>query len=161
MPDGGGAMPNEKELLSYIPQQWVGILALIMFIVTMTTQLIEKYPTVAKALPLGKWWHDRAKRKRRRTDWIAEDNEVIANLSSQVSALARDMEAIQGELRCFRAWSVYDARWHHRANIINAERDDCLFPRHYDYFEFERIWRDNPISAARLSYLEETLEGPK
>ena len=150
-----------QELLQYIPEHWVGFFAGALFIVTLATQLVEKYPQVAKALPLGKWWHDRAKRKRRRTDYIAEDNEVISNLSSQVSELAEHMKEIQGELRCFRAWSVYDARWHHRADIINAERDDCNLPRHYDYFEFERIWRGNPIAAARLSYLEETLEGPR
>lgn len=148
------------ELLQYIPQHWVGLFAMLLFIVTLTTQLIEKYPAVAKALPLGKWWHDRAKHKRRRSDYIAEDNEVIASLDDKVSKLVEDMQNIQAELRCFRAWSVYDARWHHRADIINAERDDCELPRHYDYFEFERIWRENPIAAARLSYLEQTLEGP-
>lgn len=160
-------MPSEHELLQFIPDQWVGILALAAFVVTLTTNLVEKYENIARRLPLGTWWHDRAKKKRRRADWIAEDNQVIEGLQDQIkrqneqlASIAAQMENLEAGLRCFRAWSVYDARWHHRVLITNAENDDCSLPRHYDYFEFERIWRDNPITAARLSYLEETLEGP-
>ncbi|MBI2702089.1 MAG: hypothetical protein HYX31_23715 [Mycobacterium sp.] len=149
-----------EDWLKYIPQQWVGILALVMFFATLTTHLIEKYPLIAKILPAGKWWHNRVKRKRRNSEYIAEDNEVIANLSNQVELLAKDMREMRDDLRCLRAWSVYDARWHHQAEVASAETDYSL-PRHYDYFEFERIWRNDPLAAARLSFLEETLEGPK
>ena len=143
-----------QDLLQYIPEHWVGFFAMALFIVTMTTQLIEKYPQSAKALPLGSWWHNRAKRKRRRTDYIAEDNEVIASLDDKVSKLVEDMQNIQAELRCFRAWSVYDARWHHRVEVINAARDACVLPKHYDYFEFETIWQRNPQAAENLSVVD-------
>lgn len=150
-----------EEWIRYIPQQWVGLVALLMLGVTLTTKLIEQYPTFAKLLPLGTWWHDRVKKRRGRVDLIAEDNEVISSLQTQIAELAESMKDVQDTLRCSRAWSVYDARWHHFVEVSTADQDDCVLPRHYDYFEFERIWRNDPLAAARLSYLEETLEGPK
>ncbi|MGV7552353.1 hypothetical protein PJN95_29955, partial [Mycobacterium kansasii] len=90
---------SEQELLNHVPQQWVGILALLLFCISIVTNLIEKYPAIAKVFPLGRWWHARAKRKRTRTDLIAEDNEVIGNLQGQVAELAASMRALQEDTR--------------------------------------------------------------
>lgn len=69
------------EILQYLPQQWVGLFAVIMFIGYITMQVIEKYPTFAKIMPFGTWWHERQKTKRgKRNAWVAEDNEVIQAL---------------------------------------------------------------------------------
>lgn len=140
------------EWITYIPQQWVGIVALLMFGLTLITQFVEKYPAFAKLMPLGTWWHERAKKRRRRTDWIAEDNAVIAELQTQMAGVVTDMRAVQDSLRCFRAWSVYDARWHHR-DQIRASEQGREPPRHYDFFEFEAIWNTNPAAAAQLSLM--------
>lgn len=151
-------MPSWLDWLAYIPQQWVGLVALTLFAVTLITHLIEKSATFAKLFPLGTWWHERAERRSHRADWIAEDNEVIAGLQKQIegqngrlTTLAAQMLELEDSLRCFRAWSIYDARYHHRLEVRYADSDACEVPRHHDFFEFERIWRNDPVEAARLS----------
>ncbi|OBK14103.1 hypothetical protein [Mycobacterium asiaticum] len=155
-------MPNDW--FHYIPQQWVGILALVWFFVAASTKFVEKYEAFAKLLPFGKWWHERQKRIEER----ARPTHDVEALERRIESLAKTskkqdeaIEELQNHVSVFTAWSIYDARWHHRASVINAERDACKLPRHYDFFEFERVWKTDPLAAARLSYLEETLEGPK
>ncbi|APD17725.1 hypothetical protein PBI_ERIS_29 [Mycobacterium phage Eris] len=139
------------EILQYLPQQWVGLFAVIMFIGYITMQVIEKYPTFAKIMPSGTWWHERQKTKRgKRNAWVAEDNEVIQALQAQVSAIAADLAAVNEKVRTFTAWSVYDARWHHKVSVTWAGSETCLLPDHLDYFAFERLWRDDPVGASRL-----------
>ncbi len=145
------------ELLKYLPQQWVGLIALLMFGVYIALQLIEKYPLIAKIFPFGVWWHEHQKKKVPRLNEAIEDNEVIVQLRSQMSGVVKDAEAqwlqiasLQQQVRAFRAWSEYDARWHHRISIENAARETCLLPPHHDFFEFEQLWRADPVSAARL-----------
>lgn len=150
------------ELLKFVPQQWVGILALIAFAFYFFVQLVEKYATVAKVLPFGKWWHERQKQKaiqvNSRVANAIEDNEVIIEMQRQIAAMAKSSEtqgevitSLQETIRVFTAWSVYDAGWHHRHDVDNAGVDGCRSVRHYDFFAFERIWRDDPGVAARLA----------
>jgi hypothetical protein len=142
-------MPPD-EVLQHLPQQWVGIFAIVAFIVYILAQVVEKYPIIAKHVPLGKWWHGRQKRRTSRGSWVAEDNQVITALQVQVSTIAADLALVNQRLRVFTAWSVYDARYHHREEIKHAEGGTCLLSKHYDFFEFERLWQADPIAAASL-----------
>lgn len=150
-------MPGD-EVLKHLPQQWVGIVAILMFIVYTGLQIVEKYPGVAKFLPGGVWWHERKKRERsKRVEDLVEDNEVVSLLQAQVVALVAesarqraDILSLQETVRAFTAWSVYDARYHHRLAIVNADSDLLTIPRHYDFFEFEKIWRSDPLAASVL-----------
>lgn len=140
------------DLLQNLPQHWIGIGAVVLFFVYVVGQVVEKYPAVAKMFPLGTWWHERQKRhSHRRTAWVAEDNAVIIALQEQVSSIANDLATMQNTVRCFRAWSIYDARWHHRIEVLNADNVRCVLPQHYDYFQFEKEWHLDPVAAARLA----------
>lgn len=139
-----------NEIWEHLPQQWVGICALVMFVIYVVGQAAEKYPAIAKVIPLGRWWHNRQRSRHRRSEWVAEDNEVIVALKEQVGSIANDLGELQQAVRCFQAWSIYDARWHHRTNVINTKNESCLLPRHYDFFEFEKLWKNDPLAAAAL-----------
>lgn len=137
----------------YLPQQWVGMLALFMFMLHIGLQLAEKYPTLAKVLPLGRWWHDRRNRDRRIGDEAVEAlQRRVESISRTAAKQSEDIKQLQDTVAAFTAWSVYDARWHHRVSVINAEHDACRLPKHYDFFEFERIWRKDPTAAAQLAF---------
>ncbi|QLF84472.1 hypothetical protein SEA_TOPANGA_31 [Mycobacterium phage Topanga] len=138
------------DVFTHLPQQWVGLFAVIMFVVYIGAQIIEKSETIAKFLPGGQWWHNRQKSKRgRRTDLVADDNEIIRALQEQVSSIVGELAAVRETLRAFTAWSVYDARWHHQA-LIEAATTDCTLPDHLDYFAFEKLWRADPLAASKL-----------
>jgi hypothetical protein len=122
-----------------------------MFLVYVIGQIIEKYPLVAKRFPFGTWWHERQKKLNRRASWVTEDNTVIVALQEQVASIAEDMQTLQNTVRCFRAWSIYDARWHHRVDVWNADRDSCRLPQHFDFFQFETMWQKDPMVAATLA----------
>lgn len=159
-----------SELLKLLPQQWIGICALILFGFYVFGQVVEKYEAVAKIVPLGKWWHDRSKRKveddaealsraieAARQTWSRHENAALATLESRVAVIAAvskqqstNIEELQESIRCFTAFSVYDARWHHRVDIDIADRSQCVLPPHLDYFSFERIWLEDPVAASRL-----------
>lgn len=151
MPDSGW--------LTYIEHQWGGLAALILFLAVLAVHFVEKSESFAKLFPvIGTWWHKRTKRRWHRANWIAEDNEVIEGLqqqiarqSGQLTKIAAQMQEVDDTLRCFRAWSIYDARYHHRLEVQHADSDSCELPKHYDFFEFERIWLRNPLEAASLS----------
>ena len=139
------------EILRFLPQQWVGMFAVVMFSAYIVMQFVEKYPTIAKIVPLGRWWHDRQKNRRgQRRDWVAEDNEVIQGLQAQISSLASDLAKVNERVRTFTAWSGYDARWHHLVAVTNAASPTCMLPEHLDYFAFEKLWDRDPVAAARL-----------
>ncbi|AGK87962.1 hypothetical protein M041_gp57 [Mycobacterium phage Severus] len=138
------------EILAHLPQNWVGLFAVITFVVYIGLQIVEKYETIAKILPGGTWWHQRQKAKgNRRTDLVAEDNEVIRALQEQVTSIVGELATVRETLRSFTAWSVYDARWHHQA-LVTAAIGNCVLPDHLDYFAFEKLWRDDPLVASRL-----------
>ncbi|AHJ88690.1 minor tail protein [Mycobacterium phage RhynO] len=138
------------DFFTHLPQNWTGLFAIIMFIVYVGAQIIEKYESLAKILPGGRWWHERAKRKRgRRTDIVAEDNEVIRALQEQVSSIVGELASVRETLRTFTAWSVYDARWHHQA-AVTAAGSECVLPEHLDYFAFEKLWRVDPFGTSKL-----------
>lgn len=148
-------MPTD--ILEYLPKQWVGLAALILFGVYIVLQVIEKYPVIARAFPFGLWWHERQRKKRPRLDEAIEDNEVIKALREQLSgvvqhAVEQDIEiaALHRQARIARAWSEYDARYHNRVAIENARTEACKLPRHYDIYEFEHVWRTDPSAAAQL-----------
>lgn len=144
-------MSPENDVLGHLPQQWVGICAIIMFTVYILAQIIEKYPLIARLIPLGTWWHERQKTKRgQRGAWVAEDNQVIQALQEQISSIAGELHAVRETLRAFTAWSVYDARWHHKVSIDLAMTSKVSLPDHLDYFDFERAWRVDPIATAKL-----------
>lgn len=139
------------DLLKYLPQQWVGLFALLMFFVYIALQVIEKSPAIAKIFPLGTWWHERQNtRKNRRGDWLAEDNQVILALQEQVKGICEELAAVRETLRSFTAWSIYDARWHHKVSVDAALTSKVLLPDHLDYFEFEKLWKGDPMSASKL-----------
>ncbi len=54
------SIPTMAELgfKDYAVEQWVGIFAILMFVVYVTVQIIEKYPTLAKVFPFGTWWQN-------------------------------------------------------------------------------------------------------
>ncbi|AFQ97340.1 hypothetical protein FGG47_gp63 [Mycobacterium phage Rebeuca] len=138
------------ELFAHLPENWVGLFAVLTFIVYVGAQIVEKYETIAKVVPFGKWWHRRQNNRRGvRTAMVAEDNEVIRALQEQVTNIVGELAAVQERLRAFTAWSVYDARWHHQA-LVAAAIDNCVLPDHLDYFQFEKLWRDDPLEASRL-----------
>lgn len=144
----------------YIPQQWVGLVALLMFAFSLVTQFVEKYPAFAKAIPLGRWWHERQKHRIRDARIAEYDDEAVQALQRRVESIARtsakqaqDIKSLQATVSAFTAWSVYDARWHHR-DAVKAVDEDRQPPQHYDFFAFERIWRDDPVAAAQLSLIE-------
>lgn len=145
------------EILKYMPQQWVGLLAILMFVTYLTFQLVEKYPAIAKLLPFGERWHERARKKNRKVLEAVEDNEVIAELQRQIEAMGEQARRLRDELgllqetiAALRSWSAYDASWHHRVSVLNAVNDACSLPPHYDFLRFERVWRSDPAAAARL-----------
>lgn len=141
-------MPPD-DVISHIPQQWVGIFAVMAFFLYVSAQLVEKYSIIAKHVPLGRWWHNRQNRKPNRGAWVAEDNEVIIGLQSQITTIAADLVLVNEKLRVFTAWSVYDARYHHRLEVTHADTE-CYIPNHHDFFEFERLWKIDPVAAAIL-----------
>ncbi|QBP31054.1 minor tail protein [Mycobacterium phage Refuge] len=137
-------------IVEYLPENWVGLFAVVMFILYVGSQVIEKFEGLAKILPGGQWWHERQKAKRgRRVDMVADDNEIIRALQEQVTSIVTELAQVRETLRTFTAWSVYDARWHHQA-LVEVARDGVLLPDHLDYFAFETLWKVNPIEAARL-----------
>ncbi|ALF00467.1 hypothetical protein SEA_BOOSTSEASON_33 [Mycobacterium phage BoostSeason] len=161
-------MPTD--LIDRLPQQWVGIVVLVLFVVYVSGQLIEKSERVAKLLPLGVWWRERNRRKSAvdpaeltraveaaRHAWSREENAALAALESRVAVIAAisehqavNIKELQDSVRAFTAFSVYDARWHHRADVALADCPMCDLPEHLDYFAFERLWREDPAAAARL-----------
>ncbi|AGK87509.1 hypothetical protein M045_gp30 [Mycobacterium phage HINdeR] len=139
------------ELISHLPQQWVGIFAIVAFIVYIAAQVVEKSDKIAKIVPFGRWWHKRQNRQGNRRAWIAEDNAVISGMQEQIQAVARDLAEVNDKVRVFTAWSVYDARYHHKIEMSHADgRCSCELPRHYDYFAFETLYRADPVAAAAL-----------
>lgn len=145
------------DFLKYLPEQWVGLVALIMFGVYIALQVVEKYPTIAKIFPFGVWWHERQKKKIPRLDEAIEDNQVIIALREQLSGVVRhaveqdvEIAALHQTVRIFRAWSEYDARYHNRIAVENARSEACKLPKHYDFFDFEQLWRTDPAAAAQL-----------
>lgn len=139
------------DLIPHLPSNWVGLFAIIAFISYTFAQVVEKFPLVAKHVPLGKWWHQRQKKKGTRGSWVAEDNEVISGMQQQITTVVTDLAAVNEKLRAFTAFSVYDARYHHMIEIQHADGAcSCELPKHYGYFEFERIWRADPVAAATL-----------
>lgn len=150
-----------EDWLRHLPQQWVGIAALLMFFATLVVNLAEKYAAVAKLLPLGTWWHERQKRRQSERSGVYDDSEALRALKDRIESIAQtcrkqseDIRALQTKVASLSAWSVYDARWHHRVEVINAARDACILPKHYDYFEFETIWQRNPQAAENLSVFD-------
>lgn len=140
-----------SEVLRFLPQQWVGLFAVLMFAIYIVSQFVEKYPAIAKIVPLGKWWHNRQKARRgQRGAWVAEDNQVIQALQQQITGILDDLQSVREIQRAFTAWSVYDARWHHKVEVTNAASPTCLLPQHLDYFSFEKLWSTDPVSASRL-----------
>lgn len=139
------------DLLSHLPQGWVGFFAIAMFTIWSGAQVVEKFPVIAKHIPLGKWWHDRQKSKVSRREVVAEDNEIIAGMQVQITGILAELAGVHEKLRVFTAFSVYDARYHHRIEVAHAD-GDCVqvLPRHYDFFEFERLWKTDPLSTATL-----------
>lgn len=145
-------IPNDW--FRYIPQQWVGIVAVAWFAVVVGTKFAEKYAAFAKMFPFGTMWHDRQKRKElaARPGADVEALELrINSIAKTCAKQAKDIQALQTQLAVFTDWSVYDAGWHHRVKVTNAERDTCVLLPHYDFFEFQRIWRKDPLAAAKLS----------
>lgn len=158
------------ELLKLLPQQWIGVCVLALFFVYLLGQLAEKYETIAKILPLGKWWHDRHKKRdtdeaqkltdaieAARNTWSRHENAALATLEGRVAVIravseqqSQNIEELQNEIRCFTAFSIYDARWHHKVSIDCATTSKVSLPDHLDYFEFEHIWRNDPVAASRL-----------
>lgn len=138
------------DIFSHLPQNWVGLFAVLTFLVYMAAQIIEKFPGIAKHIPLGTWWHNRQKKQNKRQAWVAEDNEVITALQEQVSTIAADLAKVNERVRVFTSWSVYDARYHHRIEVSHAECEDCTLPKHYDFFEYEKLWKLDPVAAATL-----------
>lgn len=144
-----------SELLAYLPEQWVGIVALLLIGIVTVTKLIERYPGVARFLPGGSWWHERQK-GRSPAAQIQIDNEAATALQVRIEQIAaicgeqKDaIEALNQSLAAFRAWSAYDARWHHLVDVTGATQAWVL-PPHYDFFEFERMWLADPASVGRL-----------
>ncbi|BBX09506.1 hypothetical protein [Mycolicibacterium aichiense] len=138
------------EIWQYLPQNWIGLFAVIMFVLYVGSQIIEKFEGLAKVLPGGKWWHDRQKDKRgRRKELVNDDNEIIRALQEQVTSIVLELATVRETLRSFTAWSVYDARWHHQALVQHADKD-CTMSDHLDYFAFETLWKADPIGASRL-----------
>ncbi|QFP94821.1 hypothetical protein SEA_MARSHAWN_35 [Mycobacterium phage Marshawn] len=152
-------MAEGTGLLAHLPQQWVGIGATLLFAMYISGQLIEKFEGLAKVLPFGKWYHERQARRRNssRVGRVAEDNEVIAELREQIAGVvlsSRDQHLVVTELndtlRCSRAYSAYEARWHHRHDVQNAGIPEHRSDEHLDYFDFEKLWRQDPHAAATL-----------
>ncbi|QBP31418.1 minor tail protein [Mycobacterium phage Miramae] len=138
------------DFIQHLPEQWVGLFAVLAFITYLMAQLAEKFPTVAKMVPLGRWWHKRQQRKPGRKAWVAEDNAVITAMQEQISTVVADLADVNDKLRVFTAFSVYDARYHHRIEVEHAAMDSCVLPKHYNIFEFEQLWRADPVAAATL-----------
>ncbi|AMO44000.1 minor tail protein [Mycobacterium phage Bactobuster] len=139
-----------EDIVKILPENWTGLFAIVMFVLYVGAQIIEKFEPLAKFVPGGRWWHDRQKRKRgRRKDMVADDNEIIRALQEQVSSIVLDLATVRDTLRTFTAWSVYDARWHHQA-LVDVAGQGVVLPDHLDYFAFEVLWKADPVSAARL-----------
>lgn len=138
------------DVFQFLPENWTGVVAVVLFVVYVGAQIIEKFEPLAKFFPGGKWWHNRQKQRRgRRRDIVADDNEIIMDLQQQVSSIVGELAAVRETLRAFTAWSVYDARWHHQA-LVDAAVSGCVLPEHLDYFAFEKLWRADPLTASKL-----------
>lgn len=157
-------------LIENLPQQWVGLVALLLVSFYIIGQAIEKYEKLASILPLSRWWHDRQKKLRAeefqevaaavemaRHEWLSEENQALVSMERRIASIdqtsrqqAMDISGLQETVRAFTAWSQYDSRWHHKTVVENSEKMACSLPQHYDFFEFEKLWRDDPYAAAQL-----------
>lgn len=165
-------MSEGSSLLAHLPQQWVGIGVAILFTIYVVGQAVEKYEKIAKVLPLGQWWYERQKSKQKPIDmaqvaiaveearhqWESEGNSTLTMLEAKlqiVAAVSRqqvlDIEDLNNSLRAFRAWSGYDARWHHKHEIDNAGNPGHVTSPHKDFFEFEKVWREDPAAALAMT----------
>ncbi|AMS01027.1 minor tail protein [Mycobacterium phage ArcherNM] len=141
---------SPNEIVQHLPENWTGLFAVVMFILYVGAQIIEKFEGLAKILPGGKWWHDRQKdKRRRRVALVNDDNEIIRALQEQVTSIVQELATVRETLRTFTAWSVYDARWHHQA-LVEVAGQGVVLPEHLDYFAFEQVWKADPITAAKL-----------
>lgn len=139
-----------SELMQYLPENWTGLAATLMIVVYIGAQIVEKHEAIAKIMPFGKWWHARQKKNQgARRDLVAEDNEVIQGLQTQVSSIVDEMRGLKETIRSFTAWSVYDSRWHHQV-MVSLAKTGIVLPDHLDYFAFETYWKSDPIGASRL-----------
>lgn len=170
-----------SRMFESIPDQWVGILAVLIILVFALTHVAGKREDIAKLLPFGRIYHawkqkqDKALTPQQissiyetaRKSMIEEENVILQNFETRISALARnsenqaremgeqakEMRALQMNLRVFTAWSIYDGRWHHKQQLLVAEGNVEALRRlrHYDFFEFEKIYSVDPYQAALLS----------
>lgn len=160
-------MPTE--LIKYLPQQWVGLLAIVLIGVYAVSIVAERSAIIAKFLPFGTKWHEYQKKRRQisqqevatavevaRQSWINDENAALVALERRMSSIAQtseqqanDIRDLQTTVRAFTAWSQYDARWHHR-HVVEMSDTDCVVPQHYDFFAFELLWRTDPYKAAQL-----------
>lgn len=138
------------DLIDYLPRNWAGAFAGIMFTIFIVAQVIEKFEPLARFVPGGMWWFDRKRKQQSlRKFRIEDDNDIIRALQEQVRSIVADLASVRDELRTFTAWSIYDARWHHQSDI-HLSRSGTPLPEHLDFFAFEALWKLDPLVAAKL-----------
>lgn len=163
-----------NDLVKLIPQQWVGIVAVLLIGLYAVTQLAAAHDAVAKVIPFGRMYREYRTKQQQAMDparlktlfeearksMMDEENVVLTALERRVASIAgtseqqaKDIRELQYTVRAFTAWSIYDARWHHRVQLLIADGNLLVLTalKHYDFFEFEKIHRTDPYQAAQLS----------
>ncbi|AXH48807.1 minor tail protein [Mycobacterium phage Steamy] len=165
-------MSEGQSLLAHLPEQWVGIGAVLLFLTYIIGQMVEKYERIAKVVPFGRILHRRAVSRVKpidamqvakavedaRKEWELDGNSALTMMEARlttISAVSRqqvaDIDELQDTVRAFRAWSGYDSRWHHKHEVDNADNDSHVITPHKDFFEFEKLWRSSPEEASKLT----------
>ncbi len=156
---------NPNQWAPFVPQQWLGIAMLVMFLLYVVSQVVERFEAIAKYVPFGKWWHSRKNSDTSRVakaitdarkEWEREDNEALNSLRERVDSVAdvaaqqaAEIAELRREVHVFTMWSAYDSRWHHRHTVANTASDHVEEP-HLDYFQFENLYAKDPTAAAKL-----------
>lgn len=157
-------------IVEHLPSQWLGMATLIIVVLYILGQLIERFEAIAKFFPfLGKWWHNRKRPdtigatdvakavEQARDKWEQEGNEALKAIESKIESISRlaiqqtgEIAALNNTVRAFAAWSAYDSRWHHRHEVENSAVEAHVSAQHLDFFQYEKLYNDDPLAAALL-----------
>ncbi|MGV9742885.1 hypothetical protein [Nocardia farcinica] len=131
-------MTDLAALADQLPSWVLVVLAAVVAVKYLVQGLAESSEHWARILgPLGRRWRNRAQR---RTDQEAADlsalRRQLSNLADEVTRLTnRDRERAQFE-ETLRAYLVYDAAWHFRAQLAAASSGSTL-PEHLSFTQWE------------------------
>lgn len=159
-------MPDE--IAHWLGQQWVALLVAFLYALTQVNKAIDESEKLAERF--GEWGrekHERARKKHlipvvdpaaistaveaARALWESEENSALRALDERVGQItelsqeqSRDIGELRFQVRALTAYTTYEARWHHRAEVAASMKPECDMPAWLDYFSFEPLFRADP-----------------